>query len=168
MPFFLAVLAFYLWNNWVWLLIVAAGAFGSWWVEKAVHMRRTPRTGPVSVRQVVYDIKEAPTALDLELEDARYEGTGWRVLEVRKWWARIAAGMDAFILANIGLVTVAIFSNPATEAKHVQDSTSDAATYISIPIGLAVFGFNIYAHKKATQPRKPKRAWLPAFLRTNV
>ncbi len=35
-------------------------------------------------------------------------------------------------------------------------------------ISFALIGFSVYAHKKATTPRKPKKAWLPAFLRTNA
>jgi hypothetical protein len=167
-PFLLAILAFYLWNNWVWLLLIVVSAVASYWAQQMVHVRRRPRSGTATFRDLIEDIRDAPSPVDLELEDARYEGTGWRMLEVRKGWARVAVSCDLLLALNIGLVSVAVFGNPGPAAQSVRESTSDVSTYISIAVGILVFSFQAYAHKKATQPRRPKRAWLPAFLRTNT
>lgn len=167
-PFVLAILAFYMWNNWLWLLIIVVAGTASFWVQKAVHVRRRPRSGPVSIQDVMQDSRDAPTPLDLEMEDAKYAGTGWRMLEVRKGWARVAVGCDMLLVLNIALCSVALFASPSRAATEVEHSTADVATYVSVLIGVAFFAFQAYAHKKATEPRKPKRAWLPAFMRTNT
>jgi hypothetical protein len=44
----------------------------------------------------------------------------------------------------------------------------DTSAVVGFVVAMFTFDFNLYAHKKATQPRRPKRAWLPAFLRTNT
>lgn len=142
--------------------------FTSLWVSKIVHFKRRPRSGPVTIAHVVEDLRESPTAIDLELEDAKYEGTGWRMLEVRPWWARVAVGCDMVIVAALGLSVTAMFADPAGAAKASAARRIDDAMLVSLVIGLAFFGFSLYAHKKATQPRRPKRAWLPAFLRAET
>lgn len=117
---------------------------------------------------VVADIRDAPSAIDLEMEDAKYEGTGWRMLEVRKGWARVAVACDILLTLGIGVVAAAIFANPVEEAAHVASAEVDASLWISTVLSGVLIWFIVYAHKKATQPRKPKRAWVPAFLRTNA
>lgn len=168
LPFFLASFAFDLWHNWVFLVYLVVGIVGGVWVPRIVHFKRRPRSGPVTIGYVVQDLRESPTALDLEMEDAKYEGTGWRMLEVRKCWARAAVACDMVFVLLIGIGAVATFTNPAAEAKRAAETRVDGPMLISILVGMVFFGFDIYAHKKATQPRKPKRAWVPAFLRTNV
>lgn len=167
-PFALAAVAFDLWHNWLFLLPFALGSIGMWWLSKALHIKPRQRTGPVKISDVVQDIKEAPSPVELEMEDALYEGTGWRVLEVHKGWARVAVGCDLLLAAMIGLLVTEMFSDPAAAAQRSSSVTLDASTFVGIGVALLFMGFMIYAHKKATQPRKPKRAWIPAFLRTNV
>jgi hypothetical protein len=167
-PFFLASFAFDLWHNWVFLVYLFMAILGGTWVTRFVHFKRQPRSGPVTVAHVVQDLRESPTALDLEMEDAKYEGTGWRMLEVRKGWARVAVACDALIVLLVGAGAMSTFADPAAEAKHAASATIDAPMVIGLLVGMAFFGFDLYAHKKATQPRKPKRAWVPAFMRTNV
>lgn len=168
LPFCLAVIAFQLWNNWIFLVTLVFGALMIYWLQKIVHFKPKPRSGPVTVKDVVQDLRESPSALDLEMQDARYEGTGWRVLEVRKWWARVAVGCDIFFAAAVGLGAVSIFSHPGDAAATTAAARIDADMFTGFVVTAAFWGFTMYAHKKATQPRKPKRAWLPAALRPNV
>lgn len=168
LPFGLALIAFDLWNNWRTLVFLVIVIFAAYWVPKIVHFRSRPRSGPVTIAHVVEDLRESPTSIDLEMQDAKYEGTGWRMLEVRKVWARIAVGCDLVLVALVGVAATTLFANPADAAKKSADARLDAHMLISLLIGFSFFAFDLYAHKKATQPRKPKRAWLPAFLRTNV
>lgn len=167
LPFALAMIAFDMWHNWLNVFLFAAAVAGGWWVPKLVHYRPRPRSSAPTVRDVIEDIRSAPSAIDLEMEDARYEGTGWRVLEIRKSWARVAVGCDILLVLLIGMATRAMLSDPREAAREASEDMG-WETLVALAIGLAFFGFNLYAHKKATQPRKPKRAWLPAFLRTNV
>lgn len=165
-PFFLAGIAFEMWHNWRYLVLVAVAVVGSVWVPRIVHFKRRPRSGPVTVAHVVQDLRESPSVLDLEMQDAKYAGTGWRMLEVRKGWARVAVACDLYLVTVVGLTTVALFGDTSEGAEYAESMRFDGVTVISFVIGLFLFGFNLYAHKKATQPRKPKRAWLPAALRT--
>lgn len=167
-PFFLASFAFDLWHNWIFLVYLLVAVFGGIWVPRFVHFKRRPRSGPMTIGHVVQDLRESPTSIDLEMEDAKYAGTGWRMLEVRKGWARVAVGCDLFFVLLIGTGAVATFADPAAEASKAASASLDPAMIVGFLIGMALFGFDLYAHKKATQPRKPKRAWVPAFLRTNV
>lgn len=166
-PFAVAAMAFQVWNNWIYLLFIGIGILMSVLLPKLIHYRPRPRTAPVTIKDVVEDIKSSPSALDLELQDAKYAGTGWRMLEVRKGWARTAVACDMIFLAAVGLLCTAIFTDP-TEAAQVRSKTTlDAASVYGCLVGAAFFGFQLYAHKKATTPRRPKKAWLPAVLRTN-
>jgi hypothetical protein len=165
-PFGLAIIAFDLWNNWRMIIGLFLFLFLAYWVQKAVHFKRRPRSGPVTVAHVVEDLRAAPSPIELEMEDAKYEGTGWRMLEVRPGWARIALLCDMVIVTAVGLGATLLFSNPSMRAQEAQDMRFDGEFLISMLGGAAFLGFSVYAHKKATQPRKPKRAWLPAFLRT--
>lgn len=166
LPFALAVIAFDLWHNWLFLLVLAAGIAMSVVVPKLIHYKPRPRSAPATLKDVVEDIRQSPSAFDLEMQDALYEGTGWRSLEVRKGWARVAVACDALLVALIGLSVTVIFAAPQ-EAAQSASRDPDVASWVSLLIGAAFFGFSLYAHKKATQPRKPKRAWVPAFLRTS-
>lgn len=167
-PFGLAVVAFNLWHSLSYLVVLASGILMVWWIPRLVHYRPRPRTTTPTVREVIDDIRTAPTAVDLEMEDAKYEGTGWRMLEVRKGWARAAVAMDVIVLTGAGVACTAIFVNPAKAAEETAVVTLDAEFLITTTITGALFWFLFYAHKKATQPRKPKRAWVPASLRTNA
>jgi hypothetical protein len=167
-PFCLAVAAFYMWNNWLWLLMLAFAMLFNSWMTRIIHFRPRTRSRPATFREVVQDVRSSPTPIDLEMEDAKYEGTGWRMLQVRKWWARIAVGCDILLVLNVGLAAVSIFSSPHKMAVEVHDGTASSETVWSVLVGFAFMSFSMYAHKKATQPRKPKRAWMPVFLRTNV
>lgn len=165
-PFGLAAMAFDLWNS-LWnlvLLFVFIG--GSMFVTKAVHFKPRQRPHPPTVKDVIDDLRESPTAVDLEMEDAKYEGTGWRMLEVRKGWARVAVACDVLLVLGIGMIVTTIFQDRA--AAMETSRTFDSATVIGVLVSFAFMAFMMYAHKKATQPRKPKRSWVPAFLRTNV
>lgn len=168
LPFGIAVMAFQMWNNLIFLGFLVVGVAASVWLPRIIHYKPRPRSTPATVRDVVEDLRTSPTAIDLEMQDAKYEGTGWRMLEVRKGWARIAVGCDLAHAALIGLISTAIFTDPGKEAKAIADAEADMTMLISVVIGIGFFAFMLYAHKKATQPRKPKRAWMPAFLRTNV
>lgn len=165
-PFALAIFAFQLWNNWIFLAVAVIGSVMMHWTTKIINFRPQRRSGPVTVKDVMLDLKESPSDADLALEDARYEGTGWRVLEVRKGWARVAVGCDMFIVAVVGLATASTFTEPDKAAGRVAEAQMDISMVIGIVAVMPVVGFLLYAHKKATQPRKPKRVWLPAFLRT--
>lgn len=167
-PFALAVLAFDLWHNWIFLVTTAIGGVLLWLATKSVHYRHQPRSGPVKIEHVMQNLVQSPGPVDLEMEDARYEGTGWRVLEVRKGWARVAVGCDILFLTVIGLVSVALFSNPGASGQAASSARLDGSMIISLLVGGLFVWFTTYAHKKATQPRKPKRAWVPAFLRTST
>lgn len=167
LPFFLAAISFQLWNNWRYVNLIGASLCAAWWIPRIVHYRRRPRTGPVTVKDAPQDLRESPTPLDLEMEDAKYAGTGWRTLEVRKGWARVAVGCDIYLVVLCGLTCVALFGDPAEGAHQAKSMRFDAVTVVGFVIGMGLFLFNLYAHKKATQPRKPKRAWLPAALRTD-
>jgi hypothetical protein len=165
-PFGLAIMAFDLWHSWVFLVFMIMSLTLFAVSSKMIHFRRQHRSEPTKIKHVVQDLIESPGPIDLEMEDARYEGTGWRMLEVRKGWARAAVGCDIFVVAIIGLV--AMFGSPEASAKSAADAGIDGGMIISVLVGTAFFAFQLYAHKKATQPRKPKRAWVPAFLRTNA
>ena len=165
LPFMLAVAAFQLWSNLVFLLPIGIGLCLGWLLPRLVHYRRQPRNGPATVKDVVEDLRSSPTAFDLETEDAAYAGTGWRVLDVRKWWARVAVACDLFIALIMGWASTAIFAQPQEAAQGMAAATVDAGMFIGGFIAVVFVGFTLYAHKKATQPRKPKRAWLPASLR---
>lgn len=167
-PFALAAVAFDLWHNLLFLVPFLVGSVGMWWITKMLYVKPRQRTGPVKISEVVQDIKDAPSPMELDMEDARYEGTGWRVLEVRKGWARVAVGCDMLLCAVVGVTVTSIFTNPEAAAQESSSVTPDASMLFGVGVALLFMGFIIYAHKKATQPRKPKRAWLPAFLRTNV
>jgi heme/copper-type cytochrome/quinol oxidase subunit 2 len=171
-PFALAVIAFDLWHNWLWLLSFAVCGTVGHWVTKAIHFRRrrTHGTTSPSVKDVVADLKESPTPLDLEMEDAMYEGTGWRTLEVRRGWATAAVTMDVFWVLLVGLVCTSMFADYATQALRSSQGplAHGSVSVVGFLTGVSLMGFTVYAHKKATQPRKPKRAWVPAFLRTNA
>lgn len=167
-PFALAVIAFDLWHNWVNLLLITFGVVAANLATKLVYFKARPRSGPATVKDVVQDIRESPSALDLEMEDAKYEGTGWRMLEVRKGWARIAVGCDIALLLGVGWICTLMIVDPDEQAKRADDVALDVSGLASLAIAVAFIAFTVYAHKKATKPRKPKRAWLPAFLRTNV
>lgn len=165
LPFCLAVFTFQLWNNWIFLVTFAFGIPLAIWLPKIVHFKKQPRGRPVTVKDVVQDLRESPSAMDLAMEDARYEGTGWRVLEVRKWWARVAVGCDMIFVAVVGLSATSVFASPGEASASAADARLGASMFIGLAITAVFFGFMMYAHKKATQPRKPKRAWLPASLR---
>jgi hypothetical protein len=168
LPFGLAIIAFDMWHNWLWLLFFVACAMAGVLLTKLIHFRPRPRSTPTTVRDVVEDIRSSPTPIDLEMEDAKYEGTGWRMLEVRKGWARLAVTLDAMWVLLVGIICTRMFADYEGAAAISAETPVSAGGWIGIPAGLAMMGFTAYAHKKATQPRKPKRAWLPAFLRTNV
>lgn len=168
LPFCLAVFTFQLWNNWIFLVTLLFGVPMVIWLPKIVHFKRQPRSRPMTVKDVVQDLRESPSALDLEIQDARYEGTGWRMLEVRKWWARVAIGCDILFAALVGLAATTIFSDPDAAAADAASARADSSMFIGFAITAAFFWFIMYAHKKATQPRKPKRAWLPAALRGSI
>lgn len=165
-PFALAAMAFDLWNSLWNLVLIAVFIGGSMFVTKVVHFKPRQRPHPPTVKDVVADLRESPTTVDLEMEDAKYEGTGWRMLEVRKGWARVAVACDTLLVLGIGLSVGVMF----TDREHAAEvsRTFDSTTVISVLVAFMFLGFDLYAHKKATQPRKPKRAWVPAFLRTNV
>lgn len=167
-PFALAVAAFALWHNWLLLLIFAAIITLNVWVTKVIHWRPAPRSRPASLAEVVKEVREVPSPMQMHMEDAKYAGTGWRMLEVRKGWARVAVGMDIFWVVLIGWGCTHMLADPASEAAAARHVDISVGTLLGFLPGAALFAFTVYAHKKATQPRKPKRAWLPAFLRTNV
>jgi hypothetical protein len=167
-PFALALIAFDLWHNWRALLMFSFFVFAGVWMPKIVHFKRTPRSRPATAQELIEDLRTSPSALDLEMQDARYEGTGWRMLEVRKGWARAAVGCDLIIVTLCGLAITAMVTNPGEAAKEAESMRMDLSVVISVVAGAAFLFFNLYAHKKATQPRKPKKVWVPAFLRTNV
>ncbi len=168
LPFMLAIFAFDLWHNWVFLVTFLFGVFLAAWLPRVIHFKRRHRAGPVTVKDVVQDLKDSPTEFDLAMQDSRYEGTGWRVLEVRRGWAVAAVTCDAILVFIVGATSVQVFRD-LDEASRVAESAGlDAAMALGLVITVVFFGFSMYAHKKATQPRKPKRAWLPAFLRTNT
>lgn len=167
-PFVLALIAFDLWHNWRTMITLTVVITLTYWVPKLVNYKPRPRSRPVTVKDVVQDLRESPSALDLEMEDAKYAGTGWRMLEVRKGWARVAVGCDMFFVALVGLSVTAMVVDPTAEAQRTAALRLDASMVIGFSIAAAIFGFALYAHKKATEPRKPKRAWVPAFLRTNT
>ena len=167
-PFFLVLIAFDLWHNWRFLVFLAFCVAMGWYVPKLVHFKRQPRSRPTTISHVIVDIRESPSPIDLEMEDAKYEGTGWRMLEVRKGWARVAVACDTVIVALVGVAVTTLFADPAKAAQDSASARFDASMVIGAVVAITFFAFNVYAHKKATQPRKPKRAWLPAFLRTNV
>jgi hypothetical protein len=168
LPFCLAIFAFDIWHNWIFLVTAVVSVTAVTWVQKMIHYTPRPRSGPIDIKDVVKEIAAAPSPMDLEMQDAKYAGTGWRMLEVRKGWARAAIGCDLVLAAVVGLTATAMFSDPQETGRQSAAASLDGAMLIGLLIAVAFFGFMIYAHKKATQPRKPKRAWLPAFLRTNV
>lgn len=166
-PFALALFAFNVWNNWFyWASAIVAGVAATWG-SRVIHFKRRPRSEPATVKDVLQDLRDSPTEWELHEEDARYEGTGWRVLEVRKGWARTAVALDAFVLLAVGWGATATFTDPVKSAQMVE-SVSLAVVLLPTLVGVLLALFVAYAHKKATQPRKTKRAWLPAFLRTNI
>jgi len=167
-PFCLALVAFDLWHNWIYLVLLVMSILMTSLINKMVHFRRQQRSTPTTIQHVIQDLRESPGPLDLEMEDTKYAGTGWRTLEVRKGWACVAIGCDIVFAALMGLATTAIFAHPAEGAKEASSTTLDGGMLVSLIVGGAFIGFSLYAHKKATQPRKPKRAWVPAFLRTNA
>lgn len=167
-PFAIAIMAFDLWHNWVFLVMFASVVIATWWLPRIIHFKPRPRSKPATVKEIVQDLRESPTALDLEMQDVHYAGTGWRMLEVRKGWARVAVACDIILVTVTGLAAVAIFSNPTEAGESASEAALDTSMLIAFAVAIAFFGFAMYAHKKATQPRKPKKAWLPAFLRTNV
>lgn len=167
-PFAVAGLAFDMWHNWRFLVMVFLVLLLAPVVTKAVHFKRRPRQGPVTVQHVLEDLRDSPGPIDLEMQDARYEGTGWRVLEVRKGWARVAVGCDMLLLLLIGVSITAVFASLDESSAAASAMEFDLGFFISVAVAMVFFGFSMYAHKKATQPRKPKKAWVPAFLRTNA
>lgn len=166
--FGLPILAFELWHNLIFLLTLAFGIAMAVWVPKAIHFKRRPRSTPTTVKDIVQDLRESPSAIDLEMQDALYEGTGWRQLEVRKGWAAIAVTCDLLLAVLIGTSAVQFFAEIQESARVVEAARIDATMVLGFVIAGAFFAFDLYAHKKATTPRKPKRAWLPAFLRTSA
>lgn len=167
-PFGLAVFAFDLWHNWQAIIMVVVMASGGYWLPRIVHYRRTHRSKPATVRDIVDDIRSSPTAIQLEMEDLKYAGTGWRTLHVRKGWARVAVGCDILLAAIVGIGASATFSNPVAAAASAESKTFDAGAIVGAIIALSFVAFLLWAHKKATQPRKPKRATVPAALQTNT
>lgn len=167
LPFALASVTFLMWNNWIWVVLLGLGFLSGFILPKLIHYRPQPRNAPATIRDVVDDIKASPSAIELELQDAKYEGTGWRVLEVRKWWARVAIACDIFFLLQVGLLSTVIFMNPSEEARRTAETEVSASLLYGFLFGTAFIAFQMYAHKKATTPRKPKKVWLPAATRTN-
>lgn len=166
-PFMLAVIAFDMWHSWKTLVILIAGGVAGVYLPKLIHYKPRPRSTPATFKEVIEDVRSSPGPIDLEIQDMKYAGTGWRMLEVHKGWARVAVGCDLFIMALIGIAATAMVTDPAGQARRA-DEPLGWMSVISLVIGIAFFGFSLYAHKKATQPRKPKRAWVPAFLRTSA
>lgn len=164
-PFVLALMAFQLWNNLAYLVIIGSCFLMVWIVPKVIHYKPRQRNGPVTIKMIAEDIRDSPSPLTLEMEDAKYAGTGWRMLEVRKAWAMVAVGCDILMAAQVALISTVVFTNPQEEAQRISAVQLDASVLIGLVLGVLIFGFTLYAHKKATQPRKPKRAWVPAFLR---
>lgn len=166
-PFALAVLAFDLWHNILFMVVLAVSMTAGAVLQKTLYFKRRQRGRPATVSEVVQDLRDAPSVADLEMKDAKYEGTGWRMLEVRKGWARVAVASDIVLVALVGVLAVSVFSHPNEAAKGAEAMQLDMVGLLGMAISTAFFGFSLYAHKKATQPRKPKRAWLPAALQTD-
>ncbi|MFD5451658.1 MULTISPECIES: hypothetical protein [Streptomyces] len=145
-PFGLAVMAFQMWHQWLYLVLIFGGMLGIVAVTGIIHNGKTP--------------------MELEAEDLKYRSTGWRVLEVRKGWANIAIACDIVLVLMIGQAVTHVVSDPSRAGQEAHDFKLGNTNFMGGCIVLAQFAFLLYAHKKATEPRKPKRAWLPAFLRT--
>jgi hypothetical protein len=87
------------------------------------------------------------------------EATGV-VLVVRRGWANIAAACDVVFCVFIMEVVAESFAHP--DASMVPPSLVEGA--IAALLSLGMYLGRRFAHRQATRPAKPKRAWVPAWL----
>jgi hypothetical protein len=80
-------------------------------------------------------------------------------LVVRPVWAWIAAGLDALFLLAGGLMAVLLFEHPHTSSVP----SSPGAGYQSLAVTVGLMWFDLFAHRQATRPVRPKRASVPAL-----
>lgn len=80
-------------------------------------------------------------------------------LVVRRGWANVAVGLDAFFALNGSGMIYSLLTEPSSYR-----GTSGLSTLLA-PVGLtvsmALFWFTTYAHRKATEPAAPKRVPVP-------
>lgn len=124
-----------------WLFLVLAGLMG-YAVFRPVHRQ---------------------TMMDRVMQDETAQALGVH-LEVRPVWAFLAASTDLLFVLICMALNAALF----TDAPGASITASDFTDYGGIALGTALVFFSEYSHKMATKPRKPKRAWMPAFLRGNT
>lgn len=83
-------------------------------------------------------------------------------LVVRKVWANIALGFDIFFALNIAAMLVVVVAMPTEDVYKVPNARS-LGDYITLGIGIAILFFGQYAHRKATDTRKPRKQWFGLF-----
>ncbi|MFF7198264.1 hypothetical protein ACFZAM_31715 [Streptomyces sp. NPDC008079] len=91
----------------------------------------------------------------VEEEMAAATGSQPVVLLVRKGWARTAVVTDWYFVLGLALMA---YTSVAAPHKATQMPVSTATHLGSLALGLAPVAFSLYAHKKATDPVKAKRA----------
>jgi len=166
-PFGLALLAFDLWHQWQFLLVMVAVGFATGFIFRKINGKSQAQ---MMIEERLYGTpKQIGTVKDSTGEEHPvYSGTGWHSVQVNKVWARIAVSLDAFWLAVLVSAASALFADPASAAKSASETPFTLPGISSMVVSMGAFAFTVYAHKKATRPRKPRREWLPAFLRSNV
>ncbi|MEV7674995.1 hypothetical protein [Streptomyces sp. NPDC088752] len=115
---------------------------------------------------VVYAITRAVrgrTITELSAEEAAAQHGNGRIphLVVHTGWARAAIAMDFFYLAVVTLLAARVLHDPAGEADAAAAAYTTEFSLPSFLLGVACAVFLQHAHKKATDPVRPKRVLVP-------